>query len=101
MGSLPDLPGDQTEQNSDAVEFAPPWQTLPDELLRDMFTEKGVDYAEPMPPRPVPSELTCPKKPPCTDLLTNLAGVLRDEKRWPNHLCEELFQRRSTLEWAE
>ena len=82
-------------------EFVPPWQKLPDEALRDLFTVRGIGEGDlpPQPNEPLPEESLCEKHPPCTDLLRDPAGVLSDEKRWPDHLCYELFMRRSTLEW--
>jgi len=97
MESVPDRP-DQTRETPDPDEFIPPWQQLSDEQLRDMSMERGVDYVDP--PPSMPKELACSEQPPCTDFLADPPGVLRDEERWPDHLCYEFFLRRSTYEWA-
>lgn len=42
----------------------------------------------------------CTQTPPCTDLIADPEGVLRDKDRWPKHLCYEAMMRRSTEIWA-
>lgn len=42
---------------------------------------------------------SCPV-PHCTDLLHDPAGVLADQRRWPNHVCYKRFLTPSTRIWA-
>jgi hypothetical protein len=51
--------------------------------------------------RPVPEKITHIKTPPCTDLISDAEGVLRNKERWPIHLCEAEFMAQSTGLWAE
>jgi hypothetical protein len=47
-----------------------------------------------------PVDVVCPREPPCTDLICDLEGVLRDKERWPEHLCYEELLQQSTSLWA-
>jgi hypothetical protein len=51
--------------------------------------------------RKMPQKLTHAKTPPCTDLISEPAEVLRNRDRWPIHICEEEFTRQSTELWSE
>lgn len=103
MGSIPDPPGKPSGQQSDGAEFVPHWMTLPDDQLLAILDvpERGIGSGwGPRPPLvKVSEEFACQEVPPCTDLLNDPAGVLWDEERWPNHLCE-YFQVVSTGLWA-
>lgn len=99
MASVPDPPRNEPTLTNPPDNPGPPWLHLPDETLRDMSTERGHSDVE-RPPRPIQEEFACTDHPPCTDLLWDLAGVLNDETRWPDHLCRGLFFERSTTEWA-
>lgn len=50
---------------------------------------------------PLPRSLTDAKTPPCTALISDPAGVLRDRGRWPAHVCYEEFFVASCKLWAE
>lgn len=99
MASIPDPPNHESVPTDSSDDFVPPWQSYSDEKIRDTFTERGHSEVE-RPPESMQEEFTCPDHPPCTDLLRDPAGVLKDEARWPNHLCWPLLCRRSTSEWA-
>lgn len=99
MTSVPDPPRNEPTPTNPPDNPGPPWLHLPDEKLRDMCTERGHSDVE-RPPQPIQDEFACTDHPPCTDLLWDPAGVFKDEARWPDHLCQPLFVRRSTIEWA-
>jgi hypothetical protein len=51
--------------------------------------------------RTAPERLRHTETPPCTDLISDAEGVLRNKERWPTHLCEAEFMSQSTGLWAE
>ncbi len=51
--------------------------------------------------RTLPEKLTHTKTPPCTDLISDPMGVLRNKERWPIHLCDAEFLRPSTELWVQ
>ena len=73
---------------------------LPSNLDLSMCVEWGESSA-PRDYRAEPKKRVREQTPPCTDLISDTAEVLRTKERWPAHLCYNDFLEESTRLWAE
>lgn len=69
-------------------------------LNLSMCVEWG-EFSPPWEDRATPNKLVRGQTPPCTDLISETAEVLRTKERWPMHFCYNEFLEESTRLWAE
>ena len=94
-------PGSPTLQPC-SIEFF--WDDEEGRLHKNIDLSMCIDWVgapAPWEERSVPESLTHTKSPPCTDLISEPEGVLRNKERWPTHLCSFEFLDQSRRLWAE